>query len=92
MNVAELKPLRDVVIVKATLKENTTKGGIVTSTKEDKEKASEGTVIAAGPKATCVAVGDTVAFTTNVIREDKFEGSTYLWMTTENVLGVVSKG
>jgi len=93
MNVKELKPLRDVTIVLATPKETKTSSGIVVASKlKDADKPSEGVVLAKGPDAEMLSINDTVAFTTDVIREDVVDGKTYLWMTTKNILGVVKKG
>lgn len=86
MTTETLKPLRDVVVVKPLVKATTTTSGIVTSIKEP-EAPTEGTVLAVGPKVDLIAVGDTVAFASNVIREDEFG----MWMDSENVLGVVQK-
>lgn len=90
MDTSKIKPLRDVVVVIADPVDNVSQSGIVVSVKTDTQKPTAGVVCAAGPDAQ-VSKGDRIAFTTNIIHTDKDDDGTYLWMRTENVLGVISE-
>ena len=89
-----LEPLGDRIVVKATAKEETTKGGIILPDTV-KEKPQEGEVIAVGPGrmtedgkrvALDVKKGDTVVYPRYSGTELKIEGEEYLIMRESEVL------
>lgn len=93
----KIRPLHDRVIVKRHEENETTSGGIIIPDSA-KEQQAEGEVIAAGPgkkdeqgKLSPVDVkkGDVVIFSKYAGTEVKIEGTEYLIMREEDILGVV---
>lgn len=78
-----IKPFRSLVLVKPLVEER--RSGIVLTNDEAPEW---GTVIAAGPKATEVLVGDKVRLKKYAMDEIKLDGETYLIGLEEYILGV----
>ncbi len=94
---ATLKPLSDRVIVQAVTAEEKTAGGIVLPDTA-KEKPQQGEVIAAGPgkvqengklASMDVKVGDRVYYGKYSGTEVKLNGSEYVVLRQDDILGVV---
>jgi chaperonin GroES len=94
-----LKPLADRIIVQAITAEEVTRGGIVLPDTA-KEKPQEGEVIAVGPgrlldsgkvAAMEVKVGDRVVYSKYGGTEVKVNGSEYVVLRQDDVLGIVDK-
>jgi chaperonin GroES len=92
-----LKPLGDRIIVEAITAEEKTRGGIVLPDSA-KEKPQEGKVVAVGPgklldsgktAAMDVKVGDRVVYSKYGGTEVKVNGSEYIVLRQDDVLGVV---
>ena len=91
-----IKPLADRVVVKATVQEEKTKGGIVLPDTA-KDKPQEGEVIALGPGKVLdngtklkpeVKVGDRIIFSKYSGTEIKIEGDEYLILRESDILAV----
>ena len=94
-----LKPLADRVIVKPTVKEEVTKGGIVLPDTV-KEKPQEGEIVAAGPGKLSddgqriemeVKKGDRVIYSKYAGTEWKDKGEEYLILREADILAKVGK-
>jgi chaperonin GroES len=94
-----LKPLADRIIVKATVAEEVTKGGILLPDTA-KEKPQEGEVVAVGPgklldsgkiAAMDVKVGDRVVYSKYGGTEIKLNGDEFVVLRQDDVLGIVEK-
>ena len=91
-----IKPLEDNVLVKMMEEEDTTKSGIILST--TKEKSQIAKVIAVGPgkvvdkelEKMSVKEGDKVLLSKYSGTEVKLEGTEYLILKLEDVLGVIA--
>lgn len=92
-----LRPLNDRIVVEPLEQENTTASGLVLP-ETAKEKPQQGKVIAVGPGARDedgdriamdVAEGDVVLFAKYAGTEIKMDGTKYLIMKENDVLGVV---
>jgi len=95
-----IRPLQDRVIVECVEEETTTAGGIIIPDTASKEKPQEGVIIAAGKGkvnadgaviAMDVKVGDRVLFGKYAGNEIKIDGSSYLMMREDDIMGVVEK-
>jgi chaperonin GroES len=93
----KLRPLNDRIIVKRLEEERKTAGGIVIPDTAA-EKPSSGEVVAAGPgkrddsgkiMAMGVKVGDKILFGKYSGQEFKIEGTDYLHMREDDVIGVL---
>ncbi|MGQ9525844.1 MAG: co-chaperone GroES [Armatimonadota bacterium] len=91
-----LKPLSDRIVVKASAKEEVTKGGIVLPDTA-KEKPQEGEVIAVGPGKVLdngktvpmeVKVGDVVLYAKYGGTEVKVDGEEYIILRQDDVLAI----
>ena len=96
---ANIKPLKDRVLVQIVEAETTTASGLVIPDSA-KEKPQEATVVAVGPgrtndkgEVTPVGVneGDTVVFSKYGGTELKYNGEEYLVLSARDVLAVVAK-
>lgn len=94
-----LKPLGDRIIVEAITAEEVTKGGIVLPDTA-KEKPQEGKVVAVGPGRLMdngktapmeVKVGDRVVYSKYGGSEIKLNGSEFVVLRQDDVLGIVDK-
>jgi chaperonin GroES len=94
-----LKPLGDRIIVEAITAEEVTKGGIVLPDTA-KEKPQEGKVVAVGPGKLMdngktapmeVKVGDRVVYSKYGGSEIKINGSEFVVLRQDDVLGIVEK-
>ena len=94
----KLRPLNDRIIVRRLEEERKSAGGIVTPDTAA-EKPSTGEVVAAGPGKTdehgkivsmSVKVGDKILFGKYSGQEFKMEGSDYLHMREDDVIGVLA--
>jgi chaperonin GroES len=94
-----LKPLGDRIIVEAVTAEEVTKGGIVLPDSA-KEKPQEGNVVAVGPGRVMdngktapmeVKVGDRVVYSKYGGSEIKINGSEFVVLRQDDVLGIVEK-
>lgn len=94
-----LKPLGDRIIVEAITAEEVTKGGIVLPDTA-KEKPQEGKVVAVGPGKLLdngktapmeVKVGDRVVYSKYGGSEIKLNGSEFVVLRQDDVLGIVEK-
>ena len=94
-----IRPLQDRVIIKRVKEEEKSKGGIIIPDTA-KEKPIEGKVIAVGNgkvledgkvRKLDVKAGDTVLFGKYAGQEIKIDGSEYLIIREEEVLGVIEK-
>jgi chaperonin GroES len=94
-----LKPLGDRIIVEAVTAEEVTKGGIVLPDSA-KEKPQEGNVVAVGPGKLMdngkiapmeVKIGDRVVYSKYGGSEIKINGSEFIVLRQDDVLGIVDK-
>jgi chaperonin GroES len=94
----KLKPLNDHVILEVFDKEEITKSGIVIPDTAEKEKPSEGKVVAVGSgrvladgkrSPLSVKVGDKVVFTKYGPTEIKVKNKEYLVAKEEDILAVI---
>jgi chaperonin GroES len=94
-----IKPLGDKVVVKAALREEMTKSGIVLPETGDKDRPEKGTVVAVGPGKVRsngerapmnVAVGDTVLFRKYSPDEFKLDGEDVLVMSESDIIGIIA--
>lgn len=95
---AKLNPLADRVVVKATVEENKTKGGIILPDTVSKEKPQEGNVVAVGPgkllddgsRSTMeVKVNDRIIFSKYAGTEIKIDDQEYLIIAERDILAVI---
>jgi len=95
----KIRPLQDRLIVKRTLGDDISKGGILIPDTA-KEKPMEGEVIAVGNgkllpdgslRALDVKAGDFVLFTKYAGTEIKIDGGDHLMLREEDILGVIEK-
>jgi chaperonin GroES len=95
----KLVPLEDRVVLKLKAKEEKTKSGIVLPDTA-REKASEATVLAAGPGKydskgkllpMPVKVGDTVLIPKHGFTEVKVDGEDYMVIRASELFGIVGK-
>ncbi len=93
----KLRPLQDRILVQRVEEETTTKGGIIIPDTA-KEKPAEGKVVAVGkgkigddgkPVAMELKKGDRILFGKYSGTEVKIEGTEYLIMREDDVLGVI---
>ncbi|WP_198306212.1 co-chaperone GroES [Arcobacter vandammei] len=82
------KPLGERVLVERTEVENKTASGIIIPDNA-KEKPQSAKVVAIGSKVEDVKVGDVIIFEQYRGTEIKLEGSEYLILNIENILGVM---
>jgi chaperonin GroES len=94
----KLKPLSDRILVKRIDSEERTKGGIIIPDSA-KEKPMEGEVVAIGPgrtldngqvKPMTVKVSDRVLFAKYAETEIKLDGSSFLLLREDDVLGILA--
>lgn len=92
-----VRPLHDRILVKRTAEEEKTAGGLFIP-ETAKEKPQRGEIVAAGKGRITedgkilpleVKVGDKVLFSKYAGTEIKFDGSEFLMMREEDVLGIV---
>ncbi|MES2802446.1 MAG: co-chaperone GroES [Bdellovibrionota bacterium] len=92
-----VRPLHDRILVKRTAEEDKTAGGLFIPDSA-KEKPQRGEIVAAGKGRITedgkvlpleVKVGDKVLFSKYAGTEIKFDGSEFLMMREEDVLGIV---
>ncbi len=93
----KLRPLQDRILVQRVAEETTTKGGIIIPDTA-KEKPAEGKVVAVG-KGKCgddgkliameIKKGDRILFGKYSGTEVKIEGTEYMIMREDDVLGIV---
>ncbi len=93
----KLKPLQDRILVQRVEEETTTKGGIIIPDSA-KEKPAEGKVVAVGAGkvsddgnriALEIKAGDRILFGKYSGTEVKIEGTEYLIMREDDVLGII---
>ncbi|MDA3902695.1 MAG: co-chaperone GroES [Desulfuromusa sp.] len=93
-----IRPLQDRIIVERVEEETTTAGGIIIPDTVSKEKPQEGKIIAAGkgkvtPEGKVLPLdvkpGDRVLFGKYAGSEVKIDGTDYLIMREDDILGVV---
>lgn len=96
---AQIRPLGDRVVVRASAKEETTKSGIVLPDTA-KEKPQEGQVVAVGPGRVAddgkrlpmeVKEGDTVIYARYAGSEVKLDEVEYLLLSERDILAVLSR-
>ncbi|AZZ35280.1 co-chaperone GroES [Bdellovibrio sp. qaytius] len=92
-----VRPLHDRILVKRTAEEDKTAGGLFIPDSA-KEKPQRGEIVAAGKGRITedgkvlpleVKVGDKILFSKYAGTEIKFDGSEFLMMREEDVLGIV---
>ena len=84
----KIRPLSDNVVIKMTEAEEKTVGGIIlTGTAKEKPEVAE--VVAVGPKAEDVKVGDKVLAKSYAGKEVKFDGETFTILEEEDILAIV---
>jgi chaperonin GroES len=97
VNVMNLKPLHDRVLVKRLEEEEVTKGGIIIPDTA-KEKPIKGKIVAAGPGKTSddgkliamsVKAGDNVLFNKYAGTEVKIDGVEHLVMREDDILAII---
>ena len=95
----KIRPLQDRLIVKRTVGDDVTKGGILIPDAA-KEKPMEGEVLAVGNgklladgslRALDIKAGDTVLFAKYAGTEIKIDGGDHLMLREEDILGVIEK-
>ncbi len=95
----KIRPLHDKILVKRLQEEEKTKGGIIIPDTA-KEKPMEGEVVAVGKGrvteegkvvALDVKAGDRVLFSKYAGTEVKIDGTEYLIMREEDILGIIEK-
>ncbi len=84
----KIRPLSDNVVIKMTEAEETTVSGIIL-TGAAKEKPQVAEVVAVGPKAEEVKVGDKVLTNSYSGKEVKLDGETYTILEEEDILAIV---
>ena len=84
----KLKPLADRVVVDPKQSAKVSPGGIVIPDAAQ-EKSQQGVVIARGPSADEVMIGDVVLFRQYTGTEVEVEGETYLIFKQEDLLAVL---
>lgn len=92
-----IRPLADRIVVEVKVTESKTAGGIVIPDTANQEKPMQGTVLAIGNgryidgslQPLQVKVGDCVLFGKYAGTNVKFDGTEYLVMREEDVMGVV---
>lgn len=97
MSEITIRPLADRILVQATEAETKTAGGIVIPDTADKDKPSQGKVLAVGKGKLIegklqpleVRIGDTVLFGKYAGNNVKLNNKEYLVMREEDVMGVV---
>jgi chaperonin GroES len=99
MSVApNITPLHDRLVVKQNDPESITKGGIVLPDTADKDKPVRGKVLAVGPgkyidgkiQPLQVKVGDEILFGKYAGTSIKLDGTEYLVMREDDVMGVIA--
>ncbi|MCC8189212.1 MAG: co-chaperone GroES [Planctomycetes bacterium] len=94
-----VKPLGDKILVKRLEAEEVTKGGIVLPDSA-KEKPKEGRIVEVGPGKVLddgtrgsmqVKKGDRILFTSYAGTEIKIDGTEFLIMSEDDILGVVAE-
>lgn len=96
-NTPQIRPLSDRIVVEAKETESTSAGGIVIPDTADKDKPIQGKVIAIGKgkyidgsiQPLQVKVGDNILFGKYAGTNIKLNGSEYLVMREEDVMGVL---
>ena len=83
-----IKPLADRVVIKMTEAEETTVSGIIL-TGAAKEKPQVAEVVAVGPKAEEVKVGDKVLTNSYAGKEVKMDGETFTVLKEEDIIAIV---
>jgi chaperonin GroES len=95
----KIRPLYDRIIVRRVAEEEKTKGGIIIPDTA-KDKPTEGEVVAAGKGKMTedgkvipmdVKKGDRILFSKYAGNEVKIDGTEYLIMREEDVLGIIEK-
>lgn len=83
------QPLRDVITVTVPEGEQTTASGFVIA--GTKKTHTRGVISASGPEAQELGLvpGTDVIFVGNILREDTDKETKTLWMTSDNVIGIV---
>ena len=84
----KIKPLSDNVVIKMTEAEETTVSGIIL-TGAAKEKPQVAEVVAVGPKAEEVKVGDKVLTNSYAGKEVKMDGETFTVLKEEDIIAIV---
>ena len=84
----KLVPLGDRVVLKQVVAEETTKSGIVIPG-QSKEKPQQAEVIAVGPDAQNVSVGQTVIYSKYAGTTVELEDTEYIIMKQEDILAIV---
>lgn len=85
-----LQPLDQYVVLSLEKEEKTTASGIILTT-DEKDKPAFGKILAVGPKADSLAVGDVVVYQTYSGTNVKLDGQEYLLIKAENILAKVTK-
>ena len=84
----KLVPLGDRVVLKQVVAEETTKSGIVIPG-QSKEKPQQAEVIAVGPEAGNVSVGQTVIYSKYAGTTVELDDTEYIIMKQEDILAIV---
>lgn len=85
----ELKPMGDKVVVRQSEKESVSAGGIALVHRKE-EMPDQGSVVAVGPKAESVAVGDNVIFRMGAGVPIRFDGYELLALSEVDVYAAVT--
>ena len=85
----KFQPLRDILTVTVPDGEQTSSSGLVVST--TKKSHTRGIISESGPEAQAKGLksGVEIIFVGNILREDAIKGNKILWMTSENVIGII---
>ena len=84
----KLVPLGDRVVLKQVVAEETTKSGIVIPG-QSKEKPQQAKIIAAGPEAENVSVGQTVIYSKYAGTTVELDDADYIIVKQEDILAIV---
>lgn len=85
----QIRPLGKRLVVKLPPREQVTTSGLVVPTKEDGKPYDRGEVIATGPDVTVTKNGQTVLFTKFAPSEATIDGTTFLLLMEDDILGVL---
>ena len=83
-----IRPLETYVVLTLEKEERTTQSGIIL-TSEAKDKSAVGRVLALGPKASGVKVGDRVVYESYSGTKVKLGETDYLLIKEEHILGII---
>lgn len=85
----QIRPLGKRLVVKLPPREQVTASGLFVPTKDDNKTHDRGEVIATGTDVTVTKKGQTVLFTKFAPSEATIDGTTFLLLMEDDILGVL---